>query len=48
MLLMMKSDSTVWVVLEIENQSGEQKGQIGNAQNLHRINQRKGKLVYKK
>ncbi len=42
MLLTLNLDSTVWVVVGIGEQAGEQDSKIGNAQNLRHINQRKG------
>jgi hypothetical protein len=41
MLLMMNLDSTVWIVAGIADDQ-ENEMEIGNAQNLHHINPRKG------
>jgi hypothetical protein len=47
MLLMMESDSVVWIVKGIEDRSGKQERQIDDAQILRRINQRKEILMEK-
>jgi len=42
MLLMMDWDSTVWIVMGMADSIRRARWQIGNAQNVRRIKQRKG------